>query len=132
MRRWQASVCRSQALCSGSWHLQGLLPAPHVLVSRIPHPLGLGLGMASWSSLPDTLSLLDDSQWTGAPQGRPRVYLGDRIYTARGLGRLGGGSQRGSWALDGSSPRPCSGTWFLRPVPSVAWTRARPSCRPTC
>lgn len=90
----QASVCRSQALCSGSWHPPGLLPAPHVLASLTPHPSGLGLGMASWSSLPDTLSLLDDFQWTGARQGRPRVYFSDLINPARGLGRLGGGSQR--------------------------------------
>lgn len=48
-----------------------------------PHPLGLGLGMASWSSLPDTLSLLDDPEWTGAPQGRPRAYLSDLIYPAQ-------------------------------------------------
>ena len=39
--------------------------------------------MASWSSLPDTLSLLDDPEWTGAPQGRPRVYLSDLIYSAQ-------------------------------------------------
>lgn len=39
--------------------------------------------MASWSSLPDTLSLLDDPEWTGAPQGRPRVYLSDLIYPAQ-------------------------------------------------
>lgn len=81
--RWQAGVCRSHALCSGSWHLLGSLCALHVLASLTPHPLGLGLGMASWSSLPDTLSLLDDPEWTGAPQGRPRVYLSDLIYPAQ-------------------------------------------------